>query len=243
MCVGTFCPCADDVFHLCALIRGKKNKNCEISAAAHLQSPGEPAYQPADYLRAPQGLPSLLHKHPQLNTSHSLVLSLLPLFLSSCYAFILHRRAPSVLSQLSHFSLILLCSRSIFSTPRSASPLAVSQASCQPAAPLQLFSLSLSLSRHPWLPQALTERQVKKKGTDLVENQGNHRKRVCRILEQKEKWLKVSIKGRIFFSSSDGQRNDSQSQSEKFMDPDGAGPRRLRSGSHDIWPPRRNDAS
>lgn len=94
----------------------EKNNNCDISAAAHLRGPGERAHKPADYLGAPRGLPSLLHKLPQLNTSYSLALSFFPRFPSCCSAFILHHRTPPAPSSLSHFSLVLLPSRSLLCT-------------------------------------------------------------------------------------------------------------------------------
>lgn len=122
VCSGTLCPrffptlCAST--SLCAHLDvcGEKNNNCDISAAAHLRGPGERAHKPADYLGAPRGLPSLLHKLPQLNTSYSLALSFFPRFPSCCSAFILHHRTPPAPSSLSHFSLVLLPSRSLLCT-------------------------------------------------------------------------------------------------------------------------------
>lgn len=107
--------------------------------------------KPADYLGAPRGLPSLLHKLPQLNTSYSLALPFLSLtFLSCCYAFILHHRTPPAPSPLSHFSLVLLSSHSISSVLLSVFPFSLF--------PRHRANLMLhSDSCHPWLAYALTE--------------------------------------------------------------------------------------
>jgi len=87
---------------------GQKKNICDISTTTHLQGRRELASKPTDYLGAPQGLPSLLHKPLQLNTSNSLAHSFSPRFWSRCYAFILHRRPPSAPLAPSHFSLCLL---------------------------------------------------------------------------------------------------------------------------------------
>lgn len=89
------CAC---VFLLCLLVcllcahlnvwARRKTTIAASSAVAHLRATAEVAHKPADYLEAPQGLPSLLHKLPQLNTSYSLTLSFFPRFLSCCFAFI-----------------------------------------------------------------------------------------------------------------------------------------------------------